>query len=80
MLSNMGATSHMGLFKCKLLKIKNIAGQVSKGVISSIFDVATLGYGSDLYKKFVGNTTGEEKIKRNLHSWMSTWSSASKPF
>ena len=48
----------------KLLKIKNIAGQISKGVISSIFDVATLGYGSDLYKKFVGNTTGEEKIKR----------------
>lgn len=53
-------------FFSKLFKAKNIVEQIGKGLIHSVLDVATLGYGSDFYNKFIGNTEDTNKIKNEI--------------
>lgn len=47
-------------------RVKEAIKDTTKGLMGSIFDVATFGVGSDLYEKFVDNKTGEEKIKNKI--------------
>ncbi len=45
---------------------KNTITGITKGIVGSFFDVATIGIGSDLYQKYVVNKNGNEKIKNEL--------------